>query len=1297
MARKIRGMTISIGADTSDFDKSIRESYDTIGQLNKAVKDLNRLIKANPNDVKLYAQSFTLLGEQIEANKKKLETLRDAAAKAKKEMEAGAEGGRDSYFALQREISATENEVKRLEKAFKDAERNMSSFAKIKRQVEELDRALQKNKRSLNEVNKALKLDPKNVDLVKQKQELLADSIDKTKQKLDLLKQAQKAAAEEFAKGNIGRDEYIKISTQVVQTTDDLKKLTVEANVVGQKFKDLSGKFEAFGSKASQIGSDMTRKISAPIIGGLGLATKAAADFEQAMAGVRKTTDMSQVELAEMGQEFRNIAKESPVAAKEIAGIGEMAGQLGVDKEHIVEFSKTISDLTIATNLTAEQGAMDLARFMNITGATFDETSRLGSAIVELGNNYATTETEILDMSTRLAAQATIAGLSSAETMGLATALSSVGLKAEAGGTSFSRLLQQVNSFALGSQERIAIVNEMLEGTGYTMDDVSQAIQNGTSSSGASLAEMAEAIGLTEDELRNLAVGAEDGQSKLETFASVAGMSAEEFAKTWKENPVKALEAFLEGVDKVIDSGGDLNGVFKDLGINGSREIDTIQRLASNHELLTNAVDDATRAYESNQALQKEVDIFNQTFGNRLKILKNNVIDLGISFGEKLIPHLETFVERLKNIVQKLDDMKPETMERLLKALLGLATIGPGVMLVGKLSKGLGSLFGRVSQVSNGLTLLKNGFTVANSGAGLFAKGLFALSTPTGLIAGLLGVTAVAAIAKLIKHMQSASVESDLFGEGISAGTEKALGGYLDLDRQAEAALNNLKATSNIVTQETADDIIGNFSTMGNDLVTELQGQKERVGEVLGSLRDVSDPESGGENVEKISKVEQFYEQQILGVQEGEARIKEILTTASNEKRALTQDEYTEISAIQTQMKDTAVNTLTASEEETLIIKQRMKDEHGALDAEMLSEMITRSATKRDQVIADANTEYDEQIRIAEQLRAEGGEINNQMADEIIKAAERKRDETVAAAEDEHQKVVDEARKQGGELVDNINTTTGEIKTNWELTKEKLHEIWENIKTSASDTWREIKDNTKQLVHDSVENTKQNFSNLKESVVSRYKEIANNAKTYFENMKNNIVNAVKNAKKTAVDTFNNLKTNASRTFQDIANIAKNKFNSVKNSITQAIEKARDAVGRAIDKIKGFFNVTITGPHLKLPHLHVSGGFSLNPPSVPHFSIEWYKKGAIFTKPTLFNTPYGIKGVGEAGAEAVLPIDKLADIFADTMDKLDSNKGDDMGVVITGNNFYVREDKDIEKVARELYRYIEIKRRGVGLG
>ena len=102
---------------------------------------------------------------------------------------------------------------------------------------------------------------------------------------------------------------------------------------------------------------------------------------------------------------------------------------------------------------------------------------------------------------------------------------------------------------------------------------------------------------------------------------------------------------------------------------------------------------------------------------------------------------------------------------------------------------------------------------------------------------------------------------------------------------------------------------------------------------------------------------------------------------------------------------------------------------------------------------------------------------------------------------------------------------------------------------------------------------------------------------------------------------------------------KTKFGEIKSGITEKIEAARDAVKNAIEKIKGFFDFKWELPKIKLPHFSISGKFSLNPPQIPKFSVSWYKLGGVFDKATLF--PYGgsIGGLGEDGAEAVVPLEK----------------------------------------------------------
>lgn len=145
-----------------------------------------------------------------------------------------------------------------------------------------------------------------------------------------------------------------------------------------------------------------------------------------------------------------------------------------------------------------------------------------------------------------------------------------------------------------------------------------------------------------------------------------------------------------------------------------------------------------------------------------------------------------------------------------------------------------------------------------------------------------------------------------------------------------------------------------------------------------------------------------------------------------------------------------------------------------------------------------------------------------------------------------------------------------------------------------------------------------------------------------------------------------------------------KFSDIKSAVTDKINGAKDAVKNAIEKIKGFFKFDWELPKIKLPHFDITGKFSLNPPQIPKFSVEWYKQGAIFNRPTII-------GVGEAGQEAVLPIEKIDGIIAAALQKVGSSG---FGGVIV-QNMYVRSDDDILGVAAELYRLQEQAKRKSG--
>lgn len=345
---------------------------------------------------------------------------------------------------------------------------------------------------------------------------------------------------------------------------------------------------------------------------------KAAVDWESAFAGVKKTVDDSEAGYAALSAELRDMAKTLPAAHEEIAGVAEAAGQLGISRESLTDFTRTMIDLGETTNLSADQAATSLARFANVMGTSQDEFDNIGSALVGLGNNFATTEAEIVDMSMRLAGAGRQAGLTEGDVLGLATALSSVGIESEAGGTAFSRVLTEM---------------------GIAVD--------------------------TQDE-------------KLRTFAEVAGMTADQFREAWASDSGGAVTAFVEGLGRIQESGESLEPVLDELGMTDIRIGDALRRSASASDIFSEAIARGNEEYELNNALTAEAAQRYETTAAKLAVFRNNVRDAAISLGEQFLPALEAIAGLGSDVASWLSDL-PDPMQKI--AAYGGAAAG-GVSLM---------------------------------------------------------------------------------------------------------------------------------------------------------------------------------------------------------------------------------------------------------------------------------------------------------------------------------------------------------------------------------------------------------------------------------------------------------------------------------------------------------------------------------------------------------------------------------------------------------------------------------------
>lgn len=506
----------------------------------------------------------------------------------------------------------------------------------LSKAISSLNGEIRGTQTELNKVNRLLKLDPTNIDLLKQKEQLLGDQIKKTENKVESLRNAKKQADAEMASGTeVNQKQYRELVRELESAELKLKDLQAEASRSNAVLAQVS----AVTGEISEKSGNIAKKF-APVsvaLAGVGVAAgKASIEFESAFAGVEKTVDGTTEQLAALRQGILDMAEEIPASTTEIAAVAEAAGQLGIATDDVLDFTRVMIDLGEATNLSADEAASALAKFANITGTTADEYSKLGSTIVDLGNNFATTERDIVEMATRLASAGTVAGLSEQDILALSTAMSSVGINAEAGGTAMTQ----------------------------TMTAISKAVS----------------------------AGGDD----LETFAKIAGVSASEFADMWGNEPIDAISAFIGGLGKMNENGEDTISVLDELGLSGIRQSNMLRALALASDVLDDAVTTANTAWDENIALSNEASKRYATTESQMKILRNGLNNLAISIGDILLPIINKIVAGLQNAIDWFSNLDDGVKKTILIVSGLIAAISPVAGIISGIAGAMSKLTGTV-------------------------------------------------------------------------------------------------------------------------------------------------------------------------------------------------------------------------------------------------------------------------------------------------------------------------------------------------------------------------------------------------------------------------------------------------------------------------------------------------------------------------------------------------------------------------------------------------------------------------
>lgn len=571
---------------------------------------------------------------------------------------------------------------------------------------------------------------------------------------------------------------------------------------LASQLKDTGKGIKEVGENIDTITKPIQYASTALAAGGVASA-KFAIDFEDSFAGVKKTVDATPEQLAKIKQGIIDLSTTGidgrgaiPQTTTELNELAAAGGQLGISQENIVDFTEVMAQMGSATNLVGEEGAATLARFQNVMGVGQNEIRNIGSAIVDLGNHSATTESEIAEMALRMGKYGSSVRMSAADVLGYSAALSSLGIEAQMGGSAIGR----------------------------TWLSIEKAVANG-------------------------------GEG-LKAFAKYSGKSAEEFKEQWNTDSSGAFNGLLKG----LQSAENLTVALDDLGINNTQDIQAMMALVNGYDLVTESVNRSNTAYQENTALQEEFNAKNETTASKLANTKNNIVEAARSIGETMLPSIQDASTTVADFAKGLSQMDDEQKRAVVNtgatviALGALSKVGVGVIKgAGDFVEGLGVISDKLPIIADATSAIKVSTAGLGSSFSALAPIFGAVLAPAAVVAGYKVVAdhvteAIENNAKLgqsykelysqwqdadnqVSHLENLRSEYEKLNESINSGTLNP--------EELESAKNRINDIMQEIKATTNDDTIklmidtGEFDTA---LAMAVSNAKDSANEIKDAL-----------------------------------------------------------------------------------------------------------------------------------------------------------------------------------------------------------------------------------------------------------------------------------------------------------------------------------------------------------------------------------------------------------------------------------------------------------------------------
>lgn len=631
----------------------------------------------------------------------------------------------------------------------------------------------------------------------------------------------------------------------------------------------------------------------------LGSAIASIAEFtsyESAFANFKKVTEANTREFRDFDLVFRELARNIPATYEEISNTAAAASQLGVAKEDVAKFTDTMIRMGTATDLSSEDAAFALQRMMNIFGTAGQDVDRFGSTLVQLGNNAAASESEIVNMSLRLAGMGATLGISEAETLALAASMTELGIRSEQGGSAMSTIMSKTAS----------------------------EIERGT----------------------------EIGQN----WADVMGMSIEDVQKLFEEDAYGAMVKMVEGLEKVDESGGNLDQTLRELGINEIRQLDVLKRLTGSSKDLTNAQRMANDEWEKNTALIDESNARYETFESQLRIFKNSIDNIFSNFGNAFIQSSDGIINKIVEVVQEFD----RWTDTMFDAEGGLNDVGRAAVDMVKDFMSIAVPLGIV-------------------GAAFMAFGPVGGTT----VAVIAGLTAIGLEFKgLVDYLGGSEAEKSMYriSEFSEGATEEAATNYVEMKDGILDSLGKLSTQSGDEAAKTRQNIVKEFESLASEAVSAIEGKRSQMnGLIEGLMVDATEPQRRA--LEKArTEANQHYNDQIEMTQDFAKTVNEVMSNMVDENGQITAEGMRNFEVAAGGMDEVFGTAISESVAQMQRFKTEFDTAFDESSAKGAQDALTGMAKETASAMGDLKKVYEEQV---EQTKALGLEHE---AEELILA-----------------------------------------------------------------------------------------------------------------------------------------------------------------------------------------------------------------------------------------------------------------------------------------------------------------------